>query len=778
MSTRTVSVELQAKVGQYSSSMQKAASETRAVDVASKDVAKSSRMSGAALAATGVAAGLAAKGIWDSVQAASDLNETVSKSSVIFGDGAAEVQAFADTAATAIGQSKQTALDGAATFGVFGKSAGLAGKDLAKFSTDFVTLASDMASFNNTSPEEAIDAIGAALRGEAEPIRRYGVLLDDASMRQEALRLGLIKTTSEALTPQNKVLAAQELIFKQTKDAQGDFARTSDGLANSQRILEAEFQNSKAALGQNLLPAMQGATQTAADLLAKFNALPPSMQQAIIYVGALGAATVIAAPRIMDTVNALRELSPAAGKMTGALSGAARMAASSGPWGIAILGAVGIAGLFTAAQRESSVAIEDWTRTLSFQGDELDENSRKVLAKKLAEEGLLDVTAELGMTEKQFLDLIVAGGPPLDDLVNRVLALSVASAGADVSLGGAADGAGVLAGAVDGAAASTGGFSTSAREAALRAEKLAADIGAVRGESAQAAAATGETATGLDGVATAAEGAATEVADYLTTIQGLDGGYVARQRAQDDFLASVDALRTSLKKNGETLDSNTEKGRANREAVFKLRDDTLAFAGAVEKQTHSTDQANKKIKEGRDKLVGMARQLGMTKTEAEAYATELGLIPKKVDTSIKTSVDDKRPQWLKNLMNGTGSVIPLVLRPEYVDQGLAAGGRLPGRATGGPIVAGQRYAVGEYGRAETLQISRDGLSGTVMTGIRPLAPTPNVVSAPSLSPDQVQVAVSQGVRDALLAGAIGIEFDSVGAARMVAKGQRPLERLR
>src|SRR5574343_101163 len=76
------------------------------------------------------------------------------------------------------------------------RPAGLAGDDLVQFSTGFVGLASDLALFNNTTPEQAIQAIGAALRGESEPLRAYGVLLDDATMRQKALELGLIETTS------------------------------------------------------------------------------------------------------------------------------------------------------------------------------------------------------------------------------------------------------------------------------------------------------------------------------------------------------------------------------------------------------------------------------------------------------------------------------------------------------------------------------------------------------------------------------------------------------
>jgi hypothetical protein len=191
----------------------------------------------------------------DSISAASDLAETRSKVGVIFGDQATAVEAFASRAGKALGQSEQSALDAAATFATFGKGAGLSGKDLTGFSTDLTTLASDMASFSNTTPEQAIEAIGAALRGESEPIRKYGVLLDDATLRNQALALGLVKTTKQALTPQQKVLAAQAAIMKQTTAAQGDFERTSGGLANQQRIMAAEFDNASAKLGSSLLPA-------------------------------------------------------------------------------------------------------------------------------------------------------------------------------------------------------------------------------------------------------------------------------------------------------------------------------------------------------------------------------------------------------------------------------------------------------------------------------------------------------------------------------------------
>jgi len=214
------------------------------------------------------AAGFAAVGAGAvlAIGKASDLNETISKVAVVFGDANKSIEKFASDAATNLGQTRQQALDASASFGIFGKAAGLTGEKLATFSTDFTGLASDLASFNNTSPEQAINAIGAALRGESEPLRSYGVLLNDATLKQAALELGIF-SGSGALTAQQKILAAQKVIYEQTGDAQGDFARTSDGLANTQRILSAQLQNVVTDIGMALLPIALKLTSVFADVL-------------------------------------------------------------------------------------------------------------------------------------------------------------------------------------------------------------------------------------------------------------------------------------------------------------------------------------------------------------------------------------------------------------------------------------------------------------------------------------------------------------------------------
>jgi hypothetical protein len=234
--------------------------------------------------------------VGDAIKLASDLGETTTKVGVIFGNNAKEIQSWARTTSTSFGQTTQQAMDAAATFAIFGKAAGLSGGQLVGFSKNLVGLSADFASFYNTSPEEAITAIGAALRGESEPIRKFGVLLDDATLKAEAMKLGLYDGTG-ALDAQTKSLAAYNAILSQSTDAQGDFERTSDGLANQTRILSAEFTNLKTALGDGLItptstvvssindgfiPAMKGAIQYSKDLFAVLSTTP-AKGQSVVY---------------------------------------------------------------------------------------------------------------------------------------------------------------------------------------------------------------------------------------------------------------------------------------------------------------------------------------------------------------------------------------------------------------------------------------------------------------------------------------------------------------
>ena len=240
--------------------------------------------------ATLVFAGVAAAG-YKVVQSASDLNESISKSNVIFGSSAKAIQGWAATADQALGLSQRQALETASTFAILAQSAGLTGAEVNNFSTDFTSLAADLASFNNTSVDEAITALGAGLRGESEPLRRYNVLLSASAVESKAMELNLAATTKE-LTEQDKILARSAIILEQTTLQQGDFARTADGAANQQKILAAEIENSKAAIGEGLLPAYKDLLAQLIKVVEFFGKNSEVITRVGVAVGVLSAAIV------------------------------------------------------------------------------------------------------------------------------------------------------------------------------------------------------------------------------------------------------------------------------------------------------------------------------------------------------------------------------------------------------------------------------------------------------------------------------------------------------
>ena len=204
------------------------------------------------------AAGAVVGAIKKMIDASSDLSETISKSRVVFGEHSAEIEGWANTLASRLGQSKAQALDAAAGFASMFHVLGIGSKQAKGMSVALVELASDMASFHNTSVEEALAAIGSGLRGEAEPLRKYNVLLNDATLKAEALSKGLFNGKG-ALGLSTKAQAAYNVILEQSAVVNGDFVNTSDGLANSTRIMKAEITNLAAEFGDNLVPSIRKA---------------------------------------------------------------------------------------------------------------------------------------------------------------------------------------------------------------------------------------------------------------------------------------------------------------------------------------------------------------------------------------------------------------------------------------------------------------------------------------------------------------------------------------
>lgn len=293
-----------------------------------------------------------------SVKAASDFEESVNKVAVVFGDASAEVLAFADNAAVGFGMSRQQAIDAMGTFGNLFTSMGIGVETSAEMSTSLVQLAADLASFNNIDPTLALEKLRAGLVGEIEPLRTLGVNLSAASVEAKALEMGLIGAGDE-LTASVKAQAAYALILEQTTNAQGDFARTSEGLANATRILKAQFLDIAVQIGTYLLPAAKMLVDALSQLVTWFGTLSPGMQQTIVIIAAVAAAIgplLLVVGALLSAIGAISTFlaGPLAASIGAALAAAAPV--------IAVIAAIiAVLGLLYLAWSTNFLGIQDIT---------------------------------------------------------------------------------------------------------------------------------------------------------------------------------------------------------------------------------------------------------------------------------------------------------------------------------------------------------------------------------------------------------------------------------
>jgi len=204
-----------------------------------------------------VAAGAAiAKLSADSIKAASSLQESTNAVNVAFGKSADEVLKIGENAAQSLGLARTEFNQAAVRFSAFAERVVGEGGDVAGFIGDITTRAADFASVFNIEVAEALQVFQSGLSGEAEPLKRFGINLLESEVKAYALRTGLIKV-GETMTEQEKVQARYGLLLESTAKTAGDFANTSDSLANRQRILKATFTDIQAEIGTAMLPAFE-----------------------------------------------------------------------------------------------------------------------------------------------------------------------------------------------------------------------------------------------------------------------------------------------------------------------------------------------------------------------------------------------------------------------------------------------------------------------------------------------------------------------------------------
>jgi hypothetical protein len=212
------------------------------------------------------AAGVAVNAVMDLANTAGRLQQSVGATESVFGSASATVTAFAEDSVNAVGLSERAYRELAAVAGAQLKSLGYSQEQAAQTANQLITIGADLAATFGGTTEEAVSALGAAFRGEADPAERFGLRLNQTAVNAKAVELGLADTTS-AVDANAKAQATLALIMEQSADSAGQFAREADTLAGAQQRANAEWEDAKAALGENLLPLVTQATEQFGGLL-------------------------------------------------------------------------------------------------------------------------------------------------------------------------------------------------------------------------------------------------------------------------------------------------------------------------------------------------------------------------------------------------------------------------------------------------------------------------------------------------------------------------------
>ena len=202
------------------------------------------------------------------VDLASDLQEVQNVVDTTFGANAETINKFSKEAAVNFGMSELMAKKFTGTMGAMTKSMGLTDEQSLNMSTTLTGLSADMASFYNLDHEEAFNKIRSGISGETEPLKQLGINMSVTNLEAYALAQGISKPFKE-MAEGEKTQLRYNYLMSVTKDAQGDFARTSDGFANQMRIAKLNVETLGASVGKALLPAMNFLLQGFNDNIGK-----------------------------------------------------------------------------------------------------------------------------------------------------------------------------------------------------------------------------------------------------------------------------------------------------------------------------------------------------------------------------------------------------------------------------------------------------------------------------------------------------------------------------
>lgn len=465
-------------------------------------------------------------------------------------------------------------------------------------------------------------------------------------------------------------------------DDQGYAAETAsirlDNLMGDLEALQGAMDTALITTGGTANDTLRGVVQTLTALVDVYNELPEGAQGTALAiaagasaVGLLGGATLLAVPQVAAFKDGMRTLNLTMGGTAGIAAGV----------GLAIGGLMTAVTVLAQKHAEARAKAQGYADAITQGGDAV-RNFR--IENLQAEQSFLwisrgsaaDAAEKFGISLSE-LEAAIAGGKDelaaMDDVIK-------AGRGDTDALMRVMEEFGLTA--VEASSATT--MVAEAVESESKANSEGARILAQKKKATEDATKADEDAeAGLRGVASSAQAATFEVDEVARAIKGFAEAAYASRDAARNYEQAIDDLEESIKENGKTLDITTQAGRDNEQAVDDLAAAVKRHAGEVVSQTGDQEKANGILAEGRQKLIEMLGQFGITGQAAESYADELGLIPGNVSTSVQLFGIQDAENRLAWLVRNRTAAISVAVSETRTRDGAASGGYSTGGAVFG-----------------------------------------------------------------------------------------------
>lgn len=531
-----------------------------------------------------------AAGLWKAGQASADLTASISTTDQVFGDAHKTIDEFGKTSADSVGLSTRAFHENAAVMGSFIKNMGFSKQETADMSVSLIKMGSDLGAAFNKSPEQAVEALGSAFRGETDPIEQFGVSIKEADIKARIAALGL-DTSTTASEKHSKALAIMSLVQEQTADITGQFGREAESVAGKQARMTASMEDAKAKIGEGFVPVMEKVMSVGSQTIGKFSELDAAVggnaSEMLAWV-AIGTLTAGAAMKAVSAIGSV------ASGFSHAAEGVGTMVRSLGTAQGAIRGlsfAGATAGLvaFTYQLQQNADAAKQWANGQTGSG---------TLPERIAE------------TKKN-----------LDEAKRSLEGYASIDIGDSVHLFGSNEG----------------------RAQADKVKELEAALSGLEGQQKSQTNTTDLQKRGVDELGNAIGGTAEETEnakkafdEATSSMRAFFDEAAGRVDAERNLAQAHDDLSRSIAENGIYFDNMTQQGRDNRAAFQEAGSAAVDWGLKQVEAGANADAAAFAVNLQVESLRQQMYQAGVSKGAVDSYIASLKLTPADIMTQFRT----------------------------------------------------------------------------------------------------------------------------------------------